>query len=133
MERIFIWEGTDKKGHYNVKNGTNDAHADNITNVLMKHPCRHNVSFTCTSVFLAGGNWIKHLPPHTKNIFKKINKGPASSGVRDALWYNPSLILEQVITHGCWCIKMFMIIFIYQICNFNAIANNYKITNNNHE
>ena len=33
--------GKDKKGHYNVKKGTNDAHADNITNVLMKHPCRH--------------------------------------------------------------------------------------------
>ena len=42
-ERIFIGGGggggKDKKGHYNVKKGTNDAHADNITNVL-KHPCR---------------------------------------------------------------------------------------------
>ena len=31
--------GGGQKGHYNVKKGTNDAHADNITNVLMMHPC----------------------------------------------------------------------------------------------
>ena len=37
----FNMGGKDKKGHYNVKKGTNDAHADNITNMLMKHPCRH--------------------------------------------------------------------------------------------
>ena len=37
--------GKDKKGHNNVKKGTNGAHADNITNVLMKHHCRHKVSF----------------------------------------------------------------------------------------
>ena len=37
------------------KKGTNDAHADNITNVLMKHPCRHKVSFYMLSVLLAGG------------------------------------------------------------------------------
>ena len=48
--------GKDKKGHYNVKKGTYDAHADNITNVLIKHPCRYKVSFYMRSViFLAGG------------------------------------------------------------------------------
>ena len=61
-ERIFIWRGggggggKDKKGHYYVKKGTNGAHANNITNVLMKHHCRHKVSFYMRSVFLAGGN-----------------------------------------------------------------------------
>ena len=39
-ERIFIWGGKGKKGHNNVKKGTNGAHADNIANVLMKHHCR---------------------------------------------------------------------------------------------
>ena len=34
----------------NVEKGTNDAHADNITNVLMKRPCRHKVSFYMLSV-----------------------------------------------------------------------------------
>ena len=38
-ERIFSWGGgKDKKRHYNVKKGTNDAHTDNITNVLMEAP-----------------------------------------------------------------------------------------------
>ena len=27
-ERIFIWGGKDKKGHCNVKKGTNAVHAD---------------------------------------------------------------------------------------------------------
>ena len=48
-ERIFIWGGggKDKKGH-NVKKGTNGAHADNITNVLMKHYCIDiRFLFTC--------------------------------------------------------------------------------------
>ena len=45
----FHWGGgggKDKKGQYNVKKGTYDAHADNITNVIIKHPCtRSKVSF----------------------------------------------------------------------------------------
>ena len=67
-ERIFIWGGgggdggKDKKGHYNVKKGTNDAHHLQI----MKHPCRHKVSFYMLSVvffFLLGELNKLHLPP----------------------------------------------------------------------
>ena len=60
-------------GHYNVKKGTNGAHADNITNMLMKHHCRHKVSFYMLSVvFFSWGELNKnHI---TK---RKKNKGPA--------------------------------------------------------
>ena len=52
--------GKGKKGHNNVKKGTNGAHADNIANVLMKHHCRqrfflHAESFFFFFFFLLGG------------------------------------------------------------------------------
>ena len=54
-----------------------------ITNDLMKHHCRHKVSFYMLSVvfFRLGGTELKHLP--TKQ--NKKSKGPASSGVLDSL------------------------------------------------
>ena len=32
-----------------IQKGSNGAHADNITNALMKHHCKHNVSFCMLS------------------------------------------------------------------------------------
>ena len=49
------------KMHNNVKKGTNGAHADNITNVLMKHHCRQSffvdkvALYMLNVFFLAGG------------------------------------------------------------------------------
>ena len=53
-ERIFIGGGGGakiKKGTIMFKKGTNGAHADNITNVLMKHHCRNKVYFYMLSGF----------------------------------------------------------------------------------
>ena len=41
----------DKKGHNNVKKGTDGAHADNITNVLMKHHCRQGFFLHAERIF----------------------------------------------------------------------------------
>ena len=56
--------GKDKKGHNNVKKGISySAHADNITNVLMKHHCRYKVYFymLIAMFFLAEGTEIRAL------------------------------------------------------------------------
>ena len=110
-ERIFIWGGKDKKGHYNVKKGTNGAHADNVTNVLMKHHCRHKVSIYmlsvvvlfCFCLFFSLGELNKTSPP-TKKTKQKRSKGPASSwGSGCSLIQSESFlkkILEQMIKNG---------------------------------
>ena len=59
--------GKDKKGHCNVKKGTTVYMRIIITNALMKHYCRHKVSFCMLSVvFLAGGT-ESNISSHTKN------------------------------------------------------------------
>ena len=70
-EHIFIGGGgKEKKGHYNVKKGTYDAHADNITNVLIKHPCRHMVSVYM--FFFLAGKLNKTSPSTHKKTKKNI-------------------------------------------------------------
>ena len=75
-----------KKRHYNVKKGTNGAHADNITYVLMKHHCRHKVSFYMLSVvgfFFCWGELNKTSPPTKKE--KGEGRALQAHGVLDAL------------------------------------------------
>ena len=67
QRNVFSFGGQDKKGHKNVKKGTNGGHADHIiTNVLMKHHCRHTVSFYILSVFLGELNKTSPQPPQKK-------------------------------------------------------------------